>query len=115
MTGAGAQTDGGAADGLGDGGPFPLGITWDVDPPAEGDGAGGDRLRQAGLASADDSGEQGVGVGQHTLGVQGPRVVAEPATGPGVLADVDAVRAEAGLGEEGVGTGDDVGGAAVRG
>ena len=115
MTGAGAEAYGSAADGLGDGGPFPLGVAWDVDPPAEGDGAGGDRLRQAGLASADDAGEQGVGVGQHTFGVQGPGVVAEPATGPGVLADVDAVRAETGFGEEGVGAGDDVGGATVCG
>ena len=47
--------------------------------------------------------------------VEDPRVEAEAATGPGVLADVDAIGAEAGLGEERVGAGDDVGGGAVRG
>lgn len=91
----------------------PFGVAGDVDAAAEGDGAGGHGLGEAGLALADDAGEEGVGVGDDAVLVEDPGVVAEPAAGPGVLSDVDALAAQAGFGEEGVGAGDGVGGGSV--
>ena len=112
--GAAAEPDRRAADGFGDDGPFALGVAGDIDTATERDRPGGDRLGEARLALADDAREQAVRVRQDALLIEDPRVEAEPAAGPGILADVDTGAAEPGFGEEGVGAGHHVGGGPVR-
>ena len=93
----------------------PFGVAGHVDPPAEGDAAGGQGLGQGGFAPADLAGQEDVGVGQHALLVEDPGVVAEGRARPGVLADQDAGRAQSLLGQERVGAGQDLAGGPVRG
>ncbi len=100
---ADAQLDDLAAQGPGHRRPFSFGVAGHVDPPAEGDAAGGQGLGQGGFAPADLAGQEDVGVGQHAPLVEDPGVVAEGRARPGVLADQDARRAEPFLGQERVG------------
>ncbi len=114
----GAKRDGPAAESLGEAGPLALGVRRDVDLVAVGDGAGGYRLRQRRLAHADHAAQNAVRVREalYSAGVvERERVVAEGAFGMEVAADEDALGAESGLREEGVGTAGDGGGHAVFG
>ncbi len=103
-----------AAEGAGHHGPLALRVARDVHAPPEGDTAGGKRLRQGGLPPADLAGETDVGIGERSLAVQLPRVVAEGRPGPGVLADQHPRRTEPLFCEEGVGTGQHFGSGPVR-
>ncbi len=94
--------------------PLPFGVAGHVDPPAEGDAAGGQGLGQGGLAPTDLSGQEHVRVGQHPPLVKDPRVIAEPGARPGVLADQDASRAQPLLSQERVGPGQHLAGGPVR-
>ena len=112
--GSDAELDDLAAEGAGHDGPLALRVAWDVHAPPEGDAARGEGLCQGGLPTADLAGETDVGVGQRSLAVQLPRVVAEGRPGPGVLADQHSCRAEPLLGEERVGAGQHLGSGPVR-
>jgi len=98
-----SQRDGATADGFCDGGVLALGVAGDVDAAAEGDRPCVEALGEAGLAGADDAGEDEVWCGDEAPGVEDPGVVDEGAPGVEVLADEDTFAAEAAFGEEGVG------------
>ena len=108
------EGDRGPADEPGDGGPFALGVAGHVDADPERQRAGGQALGQRGLAGADDPGEQHVGVGEHAVLVEHPRVVDERPTGEHVGADEQPVAAEPGFGQERVRPGEGGRGGRVR-
>ena len=103
-----------AAEGAGHHGPLALRIARDVHAPPEGDAAGRKRLRQGGLPPPDLARETDIWIGERSLAVQLPWVVAEGRPGPGVLADQHPRRAEPLLCKEGVGTGQHFGSGPVR-
>lgn len=110
------ERDGGTAQRLRHGRPFPLRITRDVDPVPEGDRPQREGLGQRRLALPDHPGKEHVGVGEPLdLAVQRERVEAETGFGVDVAADVDALGAEAAFGEKRVRPARGSGGHAVGG
>ncbi len=102
---AGAEGDGLAAQFLGDDGPLALRVARYIYPVAEGHGPHGEGLGQGGLAHANDSGEQDVRIREPVEApVQRERVVRERRLRMDVTADVNALRAQAALGEKGIRT-----------
>lgn len=95
-----AENDCLPANSVGDGGVLALRIAGHVDAASEWQRAGVERLRQGGFARAHDPGEDEVGGGDDPAGVEHPGVVDEGAAGVEVLADEDAVSAEAAFGDE---------------